>query len=65
MGSSRWTAQDTAAALVALFLAIGVVGCSLLQIEVPAAMSGPFGASTTWLFIRSLAQAGNENAPRN
>jgi len=53
--------QDIAAALTTVILILGLVALSFLEKEIPDAMNGALGASTTWLFIRSAAAAERYN----
>jgi len=58
---SQYTLQDIAAAISTTVLILGLIALSLLEKEVPDAMNGALGASTTWLFIRSAAAAERHN----
>jgi len=52
-----YSLQDIAAALTTIILIIGLVALGFWEKEVPDAMNGALGASTTWVFIRSAAAA--------
>jgi len=58
----RLSAADVAAMMVSIILTVGVVLLSVLEIDIPAEMSGPLGAATTWLFVRSVQQGANGHA---
>jgi len=62
VGGYRFHPQDAAAALVAIILAMGVVVLAVLDHDIPPEIAGPLGASTTWLFVRSVQVGSNGHA---
>jgi len=56
--------QDLAAILVAVVLAVGVVGLAFAGREVPAEISTSLGAAITWLFVRTAQRAEHAQANR-
>jgi hypothetical protein len=56
--------QDAAAMVVAVVLALGVVGLAFLGRPIPAELSTSLGAAITWLFVRTAQRAEHAQANR-